>query len=371
MVIFVFLVSSMKKVLSAREVEELLKQSRKIDAELEGAILTPAARDLLRSDRSKKAACESSAPKGAEPVVPDYEYKWTKGSDPKTGEEMESFFSSSAIETLKERLVDIGRRLWERNYVDGNGGNITIRVGDNLVLCTPTLISKGFMNTEEMCLVDFEGNQLAGSRKRTSEVNTHIGIMRRQSKAKSCVHAHPVHATAFAVASVEPPTCMIPEAEVFLGKIGLAKYRTPGTKENADEVGRVGVDHNAVLMENHGVITWGKDVEDAYWKMENTDAYCQTVWIASQLGRGLSTFSPLHLKELIEVRKRLGMEDPRSELRDCELCDNSEFRPSVVCRIPVGGATGGGSEGKGAVAGNIDLDELVRRITDSIMKGLG
>ena len=116
--------------------------------------------------------------------------------------------------------------------------------------------------------------------------------------------------------------------------------------ENAEEVGRVGVDHNAVLMENHGVITWGKDVEDAYWKMENTDAYCQTVWIASQLGRELSTFSPSHLKELIEVRKRLGMEDRRSELRECELCDNTEFRPSVVSRPPTGDAAGGGQGGR-------------------------
>ena len=166
------------------------------------------------------------------PVVPDYEYRWTEGSDPKTKEEIESFFRSSAIETLKERVVDIGRRLWERNYVDGNGGNITIRVGDNLVVSTPTLISKGFMTAEDLCLVDFDGKQLAGSRRRSSEVNTHIGIMRRQPKAKSCVHAHPVHATAFAVASVEPPTCMIPEAEVFLGKIGLAKV--PNSRDHGE-----------------------------------------------------------------------------------------------------------------------------------------
>ena len=323
----------MNRVLSAQDVADLVLRKREIEVTLQESILTPEALNLLQSEQKETVQRKN-------PIVPDLEHKWTRETDPKTKEEIESFFRSLPIETLKERMVNIGRRLWERNYVDGNGGNITIRVGDNLVLSTPTLISKGFMTTEDLCLVDFEGNQLAGSRKRTSEVKTHIGIMRRQPRAKSCVHAHPVHATAFAVASVAPPTCMIPEAEIFLGKIGLAKYQTPGTIENADEVGRVGVDHNSILMENQGVITWGKDVEDAYWKMENTDAYCQTVWIASQLGRELSTFSPSHLRELIEMRKRLGMEDRRSELPESELCDNRKFHPSVICRIPEKDAIG-------------------------------
>ena len=98
------------------------------------------------------------------------------------------------------------------------------------------------------------------------------------------MHAHPPHATAFAIANVDIPSCLIPEAEVFLGKIGVAEYKTPGTQANSDEVGEVGKDHQAVLMQNHGVIVWGKDVEDAYWKMENIDSYCRTVWIAAGLG---------------------------------------------------------------------------------------
>ncbi len=102
-------------------------------------------------------------------------------------------------------MCDIGRRIWEKDYVDGNGGNITIRVGDNLVLCTPTLISKGFMRPEELCLIDLDGRQLAGTRKRTSEALTHLGIMKRQPAAKACVHAHPPHATAFAIANVRHP----------------------------------------------------------------------------------------------------------------------------------------------------------------------
>ena len=270
--------------------------------------------------------------RSTEPCVPDFQYRWDSGIVPSTPGEIADFFQSREITVLKERLVDIGRRLWERAYVDGNGGNITIRVGDDLVLTTPTLISKGFMQPTDMCLVNLRGEQLAGERKRTSEVKTHLGIMRAQPGAKACVHAHPVHATAFAVASLRPPTGMIPEVEVFVGEIALAPYETPGSREVAEIVGRAAVDHNAILMENHGVITWGTDVEDAYWKMENVDAYCRTVWVASHLGSDLKTYSPEQLRTLIALRESLGMKDPRSELPDSALCDNRHFRPAVDIR---------------------------------------
>jgi L-fuculose-phosphate aldolase len=302
------------------------------------------------------------------PATPDYEYRWTPGSDPKTPAEIERFFTSHPIEELKRRMCDMGRRLWLKDYTDGNGGNITIRVGDNLALCTPTLICKGFMTPEDMCLVDLDGRQLAGTRVRTSEAKTHFGIMKRQPMAKACVHAHPPHATAFAIANVAIPSRLIPEAEVFLGRIGVAKYETPGTPENAEEVGRVGVDHQAVLMQNHGVIVWGKDVEDAYWKMENIDAYCRTVAIAGGLGSGLHRFDGDKLKDLIALRQKLGMPDPRANLKEADLCnDNSEFRPSVVCDAPAGQLPAASSN---EPAANPEIEALVEKLTTEILKQL-
>jgi len=360
----------MRKVITAKDAEELLRKGESAPAD---AILTPSARDLLLghvkfSGPAGARPAPAAAPAGRkkEFVVPDNEFRWTPGRDPAAPAEIERFFRSPAIEDLKRRMCDIGRRIWEKDYVDGNGGNITVRVGDNLVLCTPTLISKGFMVPEEMCLIDLDGNQLAGTRKRTSEAMTHLGIMKRQPKAKACVHAHPPHATAFAVAAVRPPTCMIPEAEVFLGQIGYAKYQTPGSPANADEVGAIGVEHQAVIMENHGVIVWGKDVEDAYWKMENVDSYCKTVWIASQLGAGLHTFGPDKLRDLIKLRQSLGMPDHRADLKECELCDNSEFRPGVVCSVPP--ADGGG--GAAGEPSDPQVEALVQQLTEQILKQL-
>ena len=350
----------MANVITAREAEELLRKGEQPPA---GAILTPSARDVLsgRAQPAFKGAAAAAPVKGGAPSTPEYEFKWAPGSDPRTPAEIERFFHSPAIETLKARMCDIGQRLWTRDYTDGNGGNITIRVGDNLALCTPTLICKGFMKPEDMCLVDLDGKQLAGTRVRTSEALTHFGIMKRQPAAKSCVHAHPPHATAFAIANVDIPSCLIPEAEVFLGKIGVAKYQTPGTPANAAEVGEVGKVHQAVLMQNHGVIVWGKDVEDAYWKMENIDSYCRTVWIAAGLGGGLHRFTGSQAKDLINLRQKLGMPDPRAGLKECELCDSADFRPATVCATPAAPES---------TPADPQIEAVVQQITAQILKSI-
>ncbi|MBS0632469.1 MAG: class II aldolase/adducin family protein [Verrucomicrobia bacterium] len=319
----------MRKVITAADVEALLRSGASPDTLPADAIFTPSARDLLRSRRVPARPGDN---KPATPSAAKADCGCAHSVDLKNPASIEAFFNSPALEAIKVKMCDIGRRMWTRNYVDGNGGNITVRVSDDLVLCTPTLISKGFMTPADMCLIDLEGRQVAGTKKRTSEALTHLGIMRRQPKARACVHAHPVHATAFAVASIVPPPCLIPEAEVFVGPVGLAEYRTPGTAENANAVGEAGVKHQVVLMQNHGVITWGNDVEDAYWKMENIEAYCQTVSIASQLGSGLRSIGPDKLKDLIALRHKLGMEDTRltDGTKDCDLCAPGDFRAAPI-----------------------------------------
>ena len=362
----------MSKLYTAKDLEKMVEQGQCLSVIPANAKLTPMARDVLRKHKVKPAASASVAIAGTShprihtPQLPDAEYSWKPGGDPKTAAELEKFFYSPTIQALKERICHIGTRIWNKGYVDGNGGNITVRVGDNLVLCTPTLISKGFMTPDDICMVDLDGNQVAGTRPRTSEVNTHLGIMKNEPKAKSCVHAHPVYATAFAVAGVTPPSCLIPEPEVFLGEIGFASYQTPGTPENAQEVGQLAKKHQSILMQNHGVICWGKDVEDAYWKMENTDAFCQTVTVTMQIG-GPKKYGPEKLKELIVLRKKLGMPDHRlDELKECELCDAGEV---TVHTAPQPAACSCSSEPQKPSQGDVD-EALVQKITDMIMEKL-
>lgn len=365
-----------KPVYTEKDILEMIAKGGKLELP-EDAILTPSARDRLSSSsfqrkpqvvrmNSSQAPVKADTRHTGDPVLPDYTYRWENHDDPVGKEAILRFYHSPEIEAIKQRMCAMGERMWKKDYVDGNGGNLVVRVGKNLFLTTQTLISKGYMTPESIALVDFDGKQLAGKFKRTSECLTHLAIYKVQPKARATCHAHPPHATAFAVANVQPPTCMIPEAEVFLGQIGMAEYQTPGTPANAEAVGEVAKDHHAILMVNHGVITWGDHIEDAYWKMENVDAYCKTIWIASQLGNGFKTITQDQARELIELRKSLGMADKRESWRECELCDNSEFRPGVICQVPPADP-----KNVNSVSENREAEALIGEITSRIMEEIG
>ncbi len=347
----------MKRVYTAKDIEEIKRTGGTIPA---GAILTPQAKEVLASGGASvsfSAKPVANAPK--EYKVPEKEYKWKRGEDPKTPEEIERFFRSPEIEKLKKLIVDLGRRSYSKNYNDGNGGNFSVRVGDNIVLCTPTMISKGSMTTEDMCFVDMDGNQLAGNRKRTSEVLAHLAIMKRQPMAKACCHAHPPHATAFALAGKTPPRCVNPETEIFIGQVGLADYGTPGTLHMANAVGECGVDHDCVFMVNHGVMTWANDIETAFWKMENVEAHCYTSMLAFQIG-GPKKFSENNAAELVKIRDAMGMVN-QQHLKECSLCDSSdEFRMGSVCEAKA-------PKQNDEAGFDCDAEKIVSKITQMII----
>jgi L-fuculose-phosphate aldolase len=347
----------MKQIISVRDLEEMVRAGKDLRSLPEDALLTPSARDFLRERET--AAAQGSGSKQTAPAVNPGKAVTSKSSK----SELEAFFNTPSIHELKLQLCDIGRRLWQRAYVDGNGGNIAIRVGEDLALCTPTLISKGFMKPEDMCLVDLEGNQLAGAKKRTSEILMHLQIMKRQPRAVATVHCHPPYATGFAVAGVEPPTCMIPEYEVF-SSVAIAPYRTPGTPEMGKLVSDLVDKHNTILMANHGVVSWShNNVEDAYFKMEILEAYCRTVLVATQLGKPVNTMTPDQLKDLLKIKQSLGIPDPRYGLKECELCDNDGWRPGVTCAVP----NRENGEARPVAATDPQAEALVQAITEQIM----
>ena len=348
----------MKSVISAKDIEELIRSGGSLATLPADAIYTPSARDILNdlqqrnaSGRATPAPAPTATPAGA-PILATVTSRSSKA-------ELEAFFGSPAMQVLKEQLCDIGRRLWQREYVDGNGGNIAIKVGEDVALCTPTLVSKGFMKPEDMCLVDLEGNQLCGVKKRTSEILMHLQIMKRQSRAVATVHCHPPYSTGFAIAGIEPPTCMIPEYEVF-SSVAVAPYRTPGTPEMGQLVADLVDKHNTILMANHGVVSWSHNsVEDAYFKMEILEAYCRTVLVTAQLGVPARTMTPGQLQDLLKIKQNLGIPDPRHGLKECELCDNAEWRPGVMCGVPAKTDT--------ATSADPEAEAAVQAITQQIM----
>src|SRR4051795_13006787 len=211
---------------------------------------------------------------------------------------------------LREQMCDVGRRIWLKGFCAGNEGNHSFRLSEDRILCTPSLISKGNLKPDDMCVVDMEGKQVSGKRKRTSEILLHLAIYKEQPAARAVIHSHPPHATAFAVAGVDLPTCIHPEAEVFLGAVKTARYVTPGDQRLGDSILPYVKDSNTILLQSHGVVTYGDDLERAYYQLEIVDAYARILILAKQVG-SIRPLEPNEMKELLVLKERFGMTDSR------------------------------------------------------------
>jgi L-fuculose-phosphate aldolase len=228
---------------------------------------------------------------------------------------------------FREQMCEIGRRIYNKGFAAANDGNISLRLSDDRVLCSPTRVSKGFMKPDDLCIVDLDGKQISGKRKRSSEILLHLTIMKARADVRSVVHCHPPHATAFAVAREPIPKCVLPEIEVFLGEVAISPYETPGGQSFADTVLPYVKDTETILLANHGTVTYGSDLEDAYFKTEIIDAYCRILILAKQIGR-VNYYTDEKAAELLRLKPKLGIPDPRLErgLENCDLCGNSLFR---------------------------------------------
>jgi len=230
---------------------------------------------------------------------------------------------------IKQDICEIGRRLYNKGFAAANDGNITVRIGENEVLCTPTMHSKGFLKPEDICTIDMTGKQTAGIKKRSSEALLHLEIYKKRADIKSVVHCHPPYATAFAVAREPIPQCVLPEVEVFLGDVPITRYETPGGKAFAETILPFVDKTNVIILANHGTVSYGVDVEQAYWWTEILDAYCRILMLARQLGN-VSFFDEKQERELLTLKQNWGWADPRNtdEYKNCDICANDIFRAS-------------------------------------------
>jgi L-fuculose-phosphate aldolase len=310
----------------------------------EKAILTPSAREALEL---RRIATRTGGGKAASPA----------SSDPRIA----AAFDSPEAQAIKEEICAVGKKLWMRQYVDGNGGNISYRIGPNEVICTPTLCSKYDLTPEVLCLVDLTGKQLAGGRPRTSEILLHLEIYKEVPEAKAVVHCHPPHATAYAISGKVPPTCVIPEYEVFIGKVAMSPYKTPGTAEFAQTVIPFVKTHNSVLLSNHGIVCWGDTVTHAEWYAEVLDTYCWTLMLAQQIG-GPTFISGAQTSDLLAIKQKLGIPDPRLEMKECQLCDADT--PGTIAITPRACVPGNSEMSAG------DVEKLVQAVTDEVLAAL-
>jgi L-fuculose-phosphate aldolase len=208
------------------------------------------------------------------------------------------------VQELKEAICEIGDRIYKRGFAAANDGNITVRLNENEVHC------KGFLKPDDICLIDMQGNQLAGKKKRSSEALLHLEIMQARPDVQSVVHCHPPHATAFAIAREPIPQAVLPEVEVFLGEVPITRYETPGGKKFAETILPFVKKSNVILLANHGTVSFGESVERAYWWTEVLDAYCRILILSRQLGP-IHYLSRQHTQELLDLKAKWGFTDPR------------------------------------------------------------
>ena len=261
---------------------------------------------------------------------------------------VEAIYNSPEAARLKAEIIRVGRKLWERQYVEGNGGNISNRIGDKYAICTPTMCSKGDLTPEDLSLINMDNVRVCGERPHTSEVLLHLEIYKAVPKARAVIHCHPPHATAYAITGLVLPGPIIPEQEVFVGPVAVTPYETPGTKEFAETVLPFVRRHNTILLGNHGIVCWADTVTHAEWLVEIVDTYCRTVMLASSLGAPILHIPPDKVGDLLEIKKKLGLPDCR-------------FEEESAAGEPVVAAPGCCSNGN---KGGISADEVERLISN-------
>ena len=270
--------------------------------------------------------------------------------------------------SIRKEICEIGRRIYARQFAAGNDGNISYRLTDDLVICTPTQVCKGFMTPEDLCVVDLAGRQVSGRRKPTSETPMHLEVLRGDPNVRSVVHCHPPHATAFGMAGEDIPTCVLPEVEVFLGVTPRADYATPGGASFAESVKPFIGRANTVILSNHGTVSWGPTVERAYWHTEILDAYCRMLILAKQIG-GVNRIPEPQVDALLDLREGFGSgTDPR-RVEKTELCVNPQFGRAGQAKVTPSEAAPEARARTATTGGGADGD-LVQQITERVMAAL-
>jgi L-fuculose-phosphate aldolase len=267
-------------------------------------------------------------------------------------------FDSPATLVLKNEIVEASRKLWNRQYVDGNGGNLSVRLSPEYVLCTPTLLSKADVRVEDLTLVNLANERICGTRFQTSEIRLHLEIYKAVPQATAVIHCHPPYATAHAIAGMIPQGNLLPEQEVFVGPLAITPYETPGTWEFARTVLPVVQQHNTILLANHGVVCWADSVTHAEWFVEVVETYCKTVTIASQLRTSLPEIPPAKIDDLLAIKKSLGLPDARFSI------DSDAASDHVLHSMPPSASSGAGDKLSSLTEGQTDL--FVSRLASEI-----
>ena len=207
----------------------------------------------------------------------------------------------------KKAILDIGQRMYVRNFVAANDGNISIRTGENEVWATPTGVSKGFMKKKMLVKVDLEGNVLEGTKKPSSELKMHLRAYQENPELLSVCHAHPPICTCFAIAGIPLDVPVLAETVITLGDVPVAPYAELGSKEVPEVIAPYCHTHNGVLLANHGAVTWAEDPYSAYYRLESMEYYANILMITGKILKEQNTLTEEQVERLLAMREKFGI----------------------------------------------------------------
>ena len=202
-------------------------------------------------------------------------------------------------------IVEAGRRLYNKNLIAGYEGNISVRDKDRIII-TPSGVCKGFLQESDLIELDLDGNLLSGNGKASSETKMHLKVYRYRPDVQAVVHAHPPTATGFACSGKGLDQSLTAETVLLMGTIPLVPYGTPSTDELPDNLDSY-LKYNAMLLANHGALTLGTTLDDAYFFMEQVEHYAKISLVANVLGTP-NTLPCDEVDKLMALRSKFGIQ---------------------------------------------------------------
>lgn len=268
----------------------------------------------------------------------------------------------------KKQIIAIGKRMYDKGFVASNDGNISCRVGPNTIWTTPTGVSKGFMTPDMLVKMNFDGKVLMGKLKPSSEVKMHLRVYNENPDVMAVTHAHPPVATSFAIAGISLDRAILPEAVVNLGSVPIAHYATPGSQDVPDSIAPYCNTHNAVLLANHGALSWGKDLTEAYHRLESLEYYATVLMYTGRIIGRANELSCSQVNELIDIREKLGITSggtPPCSLKETNTTDIVKTEKPLTAYQASGCSVSSAGTEKEAM-----IRELTQKITQQVLESL-
>jgi L-fuculose-phosphate aldolase len=220
-------------------------------------------------------------------------------------------------------IVDVCRRMHDRGFISGSDGNVSVRLGSNRILSTPSGLNKGYIGPRDLIITDMSGKKLQGERKPTTEIFMHIEAYEKREDIRAVIHAHPPITVAFSIAGLKLPQCVMPEIVMIFGTIPTASYATPSTREGSEAISDLIGNCDALIIERHGTLTVGEDVFSAYNKLEKVEHSAQVSAIARQLGP-VKPLPKEEIQKLLALREELGLKGKVHPCNECGMCGKGE-----------------------------------------------